>query len=134
MKFILRFLVVFVALTFVSVHFSFAQTTYTVKGSKSEKKTRISKKLQEMKDALSLSDEQIVKIQTLTKESREQGKSAADETDAKAKRAASKERSKTLESNIIAVLTPDQAKKYEQWKLDQKEERKHRREEKKEHK
>jgi len=135
MKFVLKFLVVIVAFSFVSVHCTMAQTTYTVQGGKSQKKIRVSKKLQEMKDALSLTDEQVAKIQTLTKESREQGKSAnAEITDPKAKRAASKERSKSLESNITSVFTPEQAKKYEQWKIDQKEERKQKREAKKEQK
>lgn len=134
MKFVFRNLVVMLVLGAVSVYCSLAQSTYTVQGGASTKKSHIGKKLQEMKETLSLSDEQVSKIQSLTKESREKAKGASAETDAKAKREASKKRSEELAAAIKGVLTPEQAKKYEQWKSDEKAERKQKRAEKKKQK
>ncbi|MBI3233358.1 MAG: hypothetical protein HYZ42_04850 [Bacteroidetes bacterium] len=86
-----------------------------------------------MKDALTLSEEQVTKIQALVKESHAQAK-ASTTTDPKIKKTEEKDRLKALEVSIIGVLTAEQAKKYEQWKIEQKAELKSKRQEKKEQK
>ncbi len=112
----------------VSVGSLIAQKTYTVQSWGDKKTVALGKNLQEMKVALSLTDEQVAKIQALSKESRKQAKSTP-VTDPKARREANKERAKLLEDGIIDVLTPEQVQKYTQWKANKKEELKKKREE-----
>lgn len=126
----IAFVVIFSLLT---VYCSTAQKTYTVQSWGETKKPHIGLQLQKMKDALALSDEQVTKIQTLVKESHAQAKASAT-TDPKAKKAEEKERLKALEASIVGVLTAEQAKKYEVWKVNQKEELKRKKLEKKESK
>ncbi len=118
-------LLVFGALTATSAIAQKAHSTHE----QGTKKPHVSKKLQEMKDALALSDEQVSKIQSLNKDARAKAKAAnAAETDPKAKRAAGKVRKQALEASIASVFSSSQAKKYEQWQADQKAERKKKRE------
>jgi exopolysaccharide biosynthesis protein len=129
MKTTLKSLVVLLVFGVLTSTSAIAQKTYTVGAQGSPKKQSVSKKLQEMKEALALSDEQVSKIQTLNKDARAKAKAAnAVETDPKAKRAAGKVRKAALEASIASVFSPSQAKKYEQWQADQKAERKKKRE------
>ncbi len=113
-----------------TVYCSTAQKTYTVQSWSDTKKPHIGSQLQKMKYALSLSDEQVTKIQNLVKESHAQAK-ASPVTDTNMRKMQEKERLKALEVSIVGVLNTEQVKKYEVWKVKQKEELKRKKIEKK---